>query len=94
NLDLPVRRSDDHGRMLERLREKLIEQLRAGTPIVLLVDEAQTRRDDALDELRLLSNMDTATDKLVQIVLVGQPELRERIRTARQAALRQRIVLA
>lgn len=94
NLDLPVRRSDDHGRMLERLREKLIEQLRAGTPIVLLVDEAQTLSDDALDELRLLSNMDTATDKLVQIVLVGQPELRERIRTARQAALRQRIVLA
>jgi general secretion pathway protein A len=85
---------DDHGQLLDRLREHLDGRFRAGQPVVLFVDEAQTLSDDALDELRLLSNFDTATDKLVQIVLVGQPELRQRIRESRHAALRQRIVLA
>ncbi len=86
--------ADDHGQLLDRLREHLDVRFHAGQPVVLFVDEAQTLSDDALDELRLLSNFDTATDKLVQIVLVGQPELRQRIRDARHAALRQRIVLA
>ncbi len=94
HLELPVGKNDDHARLLERLRLRLIEQLQRGLPTVLLVDEAQSLSDEALEELRLMSNLDTDTDKLVQIVLVGQPELRNRIRSGRLSALRQRIVLA
>jgi general secretion pathway protein A len=85
---------DDHGLLLQRLHGCLRRQIDAGQPVVLLVDEAQTLSDRALEELRLLSNFDTATDKLVQVVLVGHPELRSRISEPRHAALRQRIVLA
>ncbi len=94
SLDLPVRKNDDHARLLERLRQKLLDQIYQGRPVVLLVDEAQTLCDEALEELRLLSNFDTATEKLIQVVLIGQPELRDRMRSSRLAALRQRIVLA
>ncbi len=93
-LDIRIRKGDDHGRMLERLHEYLIEQLQESRPVVLFVDEAQTLSDEALEELRLLSNFDTATQKPVQVVLIGQPELRQRIRTPQLAALRQRVVMA
>ncbi|MCC7147459.1 MAG: AAA family ATPase [Phycisphaeraceae bacterium] len=94
HLGAPLRRSDDHAGMLDQLRQVLLQKLQQNQPIILFVDEAQTLSDDALEELRLLSNFDTSTDKLLQIVLVGQPELRDRLRTPRHAALRQRIVLA
>ena len=94
SLDLPIRRSDDHASLLENLRIQLLEQLELNKPLVLLVDEAQTLSDTALEELRLMSNFDTVSNKLIQIVLIGQPELRDRMRGARMAALRQRIVLA
>lgn len=85
---------ESHGRLLERLRESLHDHLRRNEPVVVVVDEAQTLSDEAIEHLRLLSNFDTATDKVVQVVLIGQPELRERIRTDRHAALRQRIAMA
>ncbi len=94
HLNIRFEPADDHGQLLDHLRTHLVTCFRKGQPVVLFVDEAQTLSDDALDELRLLSNFDTATDKLVQIVLVGQPELRDRICDGRHAALRQRIVLA
>ena len=87
-------RADDLGRMLERLREYVVGQLHDGLPVVLFVDEAQTLSDASLEQLRLLSSFDTATQKAVQVVLIGQPELRQRIRNPQCAALRQRIVLA
>lgn len=93
-LEVPIGRRDDHPRMLQRLRSYLMEQMRCGRPVVLCVDEAQTLSDAALEELRLLTNIDTAEEKLIQIALIGQPELRERIGHPRMAALRQRIVMA
>ena len=93
-LDVPSPAGDDHAVRLERLEHFLEEQARAGRPIVLFMDEAQTLADDALEELRLLSNFDTETCKLLQLVLVGQPELRDRIASPRFSALRQRIVMA
>lgn len=93
-LEVPVGRNDDHPRMLQRLRNYLIEQMRVDRPVVLCVDEAQTFTDAALEELRLLTNIDTADEKLIQIALVGQPEVRERIGSPRLMALRQRIVMA
>ena len=93
-LHVPTQPDDDHAVMLERIEHFLREQARAGRPIVLFVDEAQTLSDEALEELRLLSNFDTETTKLLQLVLVGQPELRDRIASPRFSALRQRIVMA
>lgn len=84
----------DHAALLEALRHKFLQCAHEGRPVVLFVDEAQTLSDDALEELRLLSNFDTDTFKLLQLVLVGQPELRDRLATERMAPLRQRVVIA
>ncbi|MEM1355938.1 MAG: AAA family ATPase [Planctomycetota bacterium] len=84
----------DHAALLEALKHKLMQCAHEGRPVVLFVDEAQTLSDDALEELRLLSNFDTDTFKLLQLVLVGQPELRDRLSTQRMAPLRQRVVIA
>ncbi len=93
-LRTPLRGNEDHAELIELLQAYLLQQLEQNRPVVLFIDEAQTFSDAALDELRLLSNLDTWTSKAVQIALVGQPELRERLRNATHAALRQRIVMA
>lgn len=80
------------------LFHKLENQLRAAQdqtrPIVLLADEAQTLSDEVLETLRHMSHFDTPAEKPIQVVLVGQPELRRRLSTPAHAALRQRLVLA
>lgn len=93
-LDVPMRRDDDHARLLERLQAQLTDQSQGARPTVLFVDEAQTLSDDSLEELRLISNFDSINGKLAQIALIGQPELLQRLARPRHAALRQRIVLA
>jgi general secretion pathway protein A len=93
-LDVTVEQGDDHTRMLERLNHHLLEQNRRGRPVVLFIDEAQTLSDAALEELRLISNFDTDTAKLLQLILVGQPELRDRIASPAMSPLRQRIVMS
>ena len=76
-----------------RLHNWLLQRNRAGTTAVLIVDEAQTLAREVLEEIRLLTNLETATAKLLQIVLSGQPELEEMLRTPELRQLRQRIVL-
>jgi general secretion pathway protein A len=93
-LGLPTDQWTDRSMMLEKLHARLVDQMRRNKPVVLFVDEAQTLSDEALDELRLLSNLDTDTQKIIQVVLIGQPELRTRICNPRLIALRQRIVMA
>lgn len=92
NLDTP--RDDDHATVLEQVRLHLHQQAHDNKPVVLFVDEAQTLSDSALEELRLLTNFDHLGKRLLQLVLVGQPELRNRIRQPALAPLRQRIVMA
>jgi type II secretory pathway predicted ATPase ExeA len=93
-MEVRFHRDDEHATLLEKLRKNLLARLQEKRPVVILVDEAQTLNDEALEELRLLSNFDTATRKLIQVVLVGHPELRKRLCDPRFEALRQRIVLA
>lgn len=93
-LQVPTKDRDDHARLLERLEAYLRGQAEASRPVVLFIDEAQTLSIEALEELRLISNFDTNTTKLMQLVLVGQPELRDQIASPRLSALRQRIVMA
>lgn len=61
--------------LLESLNDFLLEQHRQGRTVVLVIDEAQNLDPRVLEQIRLLSNLETETDKLIQIVLVGQPEL-------------------
>ena len=83
-----------HAERLERLEQHLLHCAASGRPVVLFVDEAQTLSDAALEELRLISNFDTEQTKLLQLVLIGQPELRERLSRESLAPLRQRIIIA
>ena len=79
--------------MLERLNEYLLEQLTAGRNVVVMIDEAQTLSDAVLEELRLLSNLETSKEKILQILLAGQPELEEKLRRPGLRQLRQRIAV-
>ncbi len=71
----------------------LLKQTLAGKETVLIVDEAQNLTEDLLEQVRLISNIETDDRKLLQIVLLGQPELRERLNSHRLRQLRQRITV-
>lgn len=79
--------------MLLRLNRWLLERYRAGEAVVLIVDEAQNLSLQVLEEIRLLTNLETASEKLLQIVLSGQPELEEKLKLPQLRQLRQRINL-
>ncbi|HJQ83295.1 MAG TPA: AAA family ATPase, partial [Candidatus Binatia bacterium] len=79
--------------LLQRLNEFLIGHTSAGGNVALLIDEAQDLRPDVLEELRLLSNLETAREKILQIVLAGQPELDETLAHPGLRQLRQRVTL-
>ncbi len=78
---------------LMALNRFLIERLERDQPTLLIVDEAQNLSPEMLEEIRLLSNLETSTSKLIQIMLVGQPELKELLARPELRQLRQRIVL-
>lgn len=78
---------------LMKLNHWLLERYRAGETAVLIVDEAQNLTFPVLEEIRLLTNLETSTEKLLQIVLSGQPELEEKLRLPQLRQLRQRITL-
>ena len=79
--------------MLLQLNQWLIERFRAGSTPVLIVDEAQGLSFELLEEIRLLLNLETASEKLLQVVLVGQPELEDKLKRPEMRQLRQRIAL-
>ena len=79
--------------MLIQLNNWLIDQFRAGRICALVVDEAQNLSHDVLEEIRLLTNLETSSQKLVQIVLSGQPEFEDRLREPSLRQLRQRVAL-
>ncbi len=82
------------GELLIAIEELLLKEARAGGNVVILIDEAQDLSGPALEQLRLLSNIETTKTKLLQIILVGQPELTQRLNTDPQlSALRQRIAV-
>jgi general secretion pathway protein A len=76
---------------LMKLNQWLLERHNAGETAVLIIDEAQNLTYPVMEEIRLLTNLETATDKLLQIVLSGQPELEEKLKLPQLRQLRQRI---
>jgi general secretion pathway protein A len=77
--------------LLEILQQMLLRRDEAGQRTALVIDEAQSLSDSTFEELRLLSNFETYTHKLLQIVLVGQPELQTRLRQQNLRQLQQRV---
>ena len=81
----------DKTALLRNLNEFLIEQYAKGTKPVLIIDEAQNLTPEILEDVRMLSNLETDNAKLLQIILVGQPELRQTLALPGLMQLRQRI---
>ncbi len=79
--------------ILLRLYNWLLDRYRAGETAVLIVDEAQNLSDEVLEEIRMLTNLETFTEKLLQIVLVGQPELEQKLKQPQLRQLKQRLTL-
>jgi general secretion pathway protein A len=75
------------------INQFLLHQVEVGKETVLIIDEAQDLTEDLLEQVRLLSNLETDDRKLLQIVLMGQPELRDRLNSPRLRQLRQRITV-
>jgi general secretion pathway protein A len=85
--------SRNKSQQLMKLNHWLLERYRAGETVVVIIDEAQNLTYPVLEEIRLLTNLETSTDKLLQIVLSGQPELEEKLKLPQLRQLRQRITL-
>jgi hypothetical protein len=73
------------------LNQFLLQEMNAGRPFVLVIDEAQNLDEKVLESVRLLSNFETPWMKLMQIILAGQPQLAERLAKPEMAQLRQRV---
>jgi len=90
--DIPCE-SRSKSQQLMKLNQWLLERFRAGETAVLILDEAQNLTFPVLEEIRLLTNLETATEKLLQIVLSGQPELDAKLNLPQLRQLRQRIMI-
>jgi len=75
------------------LNKFLLSESQTGNNVVLIIDEAQNLRTQALEQIRLLSNLETEKDKLIQIVLMGQPELNRKLDLYELRQLQQRIMV-
>ncbi len=80
-------------RLLSQLNDYLIAQLRQNNNVVLIIDEAQNLKPAVLEEVRMLSNLETENEKLIQILFLGQPELKKKLALPSLEQLRQRIAV-
>lgn len=92
DLGLTVKGKDRLG-YIEQLNQYLLFMSREGFNVAVIIDEAQDLQPDVMEEIRLLSNLETDQHKLLQIVLAGQPELRDRLARKDLRQLRQRIMV-
>jgi general secretion pathway protein A len=87
------RRVESRREVLESINEFLLNEYHEGRNVIIIIDEAQHLSIDLLEQIRLLSNLETEKKKLLQIILVGQPELEDRLRSPQMKQLDQRIAL-
>jgi len=79
--------------LFSSINKFLIDQLSTGGNVILIIDEAQNLSVRLLEQIRMLSNLETDTEKLLQIILVGQPELKDKLDDPKLKQLRQRIAI-
>ncbi|PIQ84107.1 MAG: ATPase [Candidatus Omnitrophica bacterium CG11_big_fil_rev_8_21_14_0_20_63_9] len=92
-LEIPYKPSSTKAGLINALNEFLVEQLGTDSNVVLLIDEAQNLKPNVLEEVRMLSNLETEREKLIQIILMGQPELKSKLWLKELTQLRQRVTL-
>ena len=80
-------------KLLSKLNQWLVRQLVEDINVVLIIDEAQNLSPKVLEEVRMLSNLETEKEKLIQIILLGQPQLRHKLENIRLEQFRQRIAV-
>lgn len=80
--------------LFQAMQDFMIAEYAAGRRTLLIFDEAQNLSQESLEELRMLTNINTGKDEVVQLVLIGQPELREMIRQPKLEQLAQRIAVS
>src|SRR6266480_6278300 len=85
--------SNSKSSRLMKLNQWLLDRYRAGETAILIIDEAQNLTFPVLEEIRMLTNLETSTEKLLQIVLSGQSELEEKLKLPELRQLRQRIMI-
>jgi general secretion pathway protein A len=93
-MNLNIRAGADRGEMLDAIEHWLLDQHAKGRPVVLIIDEAQMMSKSVLHEIRMLSNIESTTEKLIQVVLMGQPDLRQALMDPEMDPLRQRVALS
>ena len=92
-LNLPMAKKSQREYLITVFRDFLIKNVVDGKQVIIIVDEAQNLPDETLEELRMLSNLETEKSKLLQIILVGQLELEEKISNIHLRQLAQRITI-
>lgn len=90
-LDQPTRSEQGYVDLFGQFENFLIDEYAAGRRVVLIFDEAQNLGRDALEELRMYTNINSGKDELLQLILVGQPELRDIIRRSDMTQFAQRV---
>ena len=80
-------------KLIHQLNDYLLTQLNQDNNIVLIIDEAQNLKPMVLEEIRMLSNLETEKEKLIQIILLGQPQLRDKLRMRNLEQFKQRIAI-
>lgn len=79
--------------LVDAINTLLLNRVQEGKEVVLIIDEAQLLSFEVLEQIRLLSNLETDTQKLLQIVLMGQPELKDKLKQKQLRQLKQRILV-
>ena len=92
NIDMKIKNTSQKV-LLDTLNLFLISEARLGNPVAVIIDEAQNLEPEVLESIRMLSNLETEQEKLLQIILVGQPELNEILKLPKMEQLRQRIAV-
>lgn len=90
-LAVPITPGETYVQMFQKLQEFLITEYAAGRRVILIFDEAQNLSIEGLEELRLLTNINSGKDELIQLILVGQPELKAMVLHPNMRQLAQRV---
>ena len=90
-LGLPAAPDDNYISMFQRFQDFVIDEYAAGRHVILIIDEAQNLTLEALEELRMFTNINSGKDELLQMILVGQPELRDMVTSPALRQFAQRV---
>lgn len=91
SLSIPFEPNETYVTLFQRFQESIIAEYAEGRRVVLIIDEAQNLSSEGLEEMRMLTNINSNKDELIQLILVGQPELRAMVQGADMRQLAQRI---